>query len=434
MKHKGSLTRVYLFVLFVLLPLDWFTPTGKLLREFGAKPAAPLLVLGSLFIFLFRSDSIRSLSRSTYRVSLCLACIFLLGTFGFWLNLIFDWSGQGRSKTPIFQFSTQAALFVAFSVAVIAHSQLFTKAQWRTFTLSILPLVILIHLAVFFLDATGIVSHAQGWLALFRNGAGLNFDRPSGLMSEPSYFGAFAAMYGLPLLTIRSPSKRATRWVLASLVFTMAIIIRAKTFVPVIGLECIMLMWVRGRPAIRLKYVCLGALFLTAALYMIISNATFDMQENLSSAMRLGSTELAFNVADHGYGLTGIGFGQFHFFYRAQYAPHFLFVSQEAQDQMTGSAESRASTYNLYVRLLVETGILGLTCFLALIYRSLRDIRSDYRPTTLFGVLLTAGSLGFLLTQDTYFYPPLAVGLAWLLGCATDWSSEIHPNESQVHN
>lgn len=412
--------RAYIFFLFLILPLDWFAPTGKMLREFGAKPSAPLLVLGSILIFLAQPVNTLRLDKATYRTACLLIFVCFLGTASFWINLACSWSGFGREKNPITQFIAQAALFAAFSIVVVIHAGYFKNSQYRSFALSTLPAVVIIQLTLFILDAVGVVSHAHGLLSLFRIGGGFEMDRPSGLMSEPSYFGAFAAMYGLPLLMIGPAHKRLLRGLLAGILFVAAILIRAKTFIPVLVLEFMVFLWWRGRAVFRLRYIALAIVLVVASAFVIISNATFDLQENLSSVDRFGSTQLALNVADAGYGFTGIGFGQFHFFYRPEFAPNYIFSSEEAQAQMTGSIESRASTYNLYIRILVETGILGLAAFSFLIFKLLRDAKADKRQATLFGMLIVAGSLGFLLTQDTYFYPPLAVGIAILLGCADD--------------
>jgi hypothetical protein len=160
--------------------------------------------------------------------------------------------------------------------------------------------------------------------------------------------------------------------------------------------------------------------FLALSFYVIISNSTFDMQENLSSVLRLGSTVLALNVARDGYAITGIGFGQFHFLFRPQFAPSFLLISAVADDQFSSSIGFRASTYNIYVRILLETGFIGLILLLWILYRIMKSARNDPRPGTYFGMLLLAGSLGFLLTQDSYFFPPLVVGLAIVLGSIAD--------------
>lgn len=60
--------RCYILLLMVTLPMDWFDPTGKLLREAGARPAIPLMVGASFFILLFHASWITELmSRSTLR-------------------------------------------------------------------------------------------------------------------------------------------------------------------------------------------------------------------------------------------------------------------------------------------------------------------------------------------------------------------------------
>ncbi len=421
MSNTDWLCRAYIFLLLLTLPMDWFAPTGNLLREFGAKPAAPLLVIGSLLLLVFHPETVCKLNKQTYRAVVCLGIILGLGFLAFLINLALSWSDFGRAKNPITQFLAQSALFAAFSLCVIAQAQFFRDIRWRSFALAILPTVVFIHLLIFVLEATGVLSHAHGWLFLFRTEGSATIDRPSGLMSEPSYFGTFAALYGLPLLAIKTkPNKVFWHRALAGVLFAAAILIRAKTFIPVMGFGCAALMWHQGRAALRVKYIFLGIIVLSVFLYMIISNAALDMQENLSSVNRIGSTELALNVARGGYGLTGVGFGQFHFFYLEKFAPNFIFASQEAQEQMTGSIESRASTYNLYARLLVETGILGLITFSYFIIQLLLKTKKDYRATTMFGLLLTGGSLGFLLTQDTYLYPPLVVGLALLLASTGD--------------
>jgi hypothetical protein len=411
------------------LPIDWFSPTGNLFREFGAKPAAPLLVCGAVVILVLRPPTILRLSRPVCCAALLLMLVSLFGFIAFLANLLFSWSRSGGAKDPAFQFLAQAALFLAFTFVVVVHARFFQDCRWRSYLVAILPTVITIHLSVFLLEAVGVVSHSNGWLSLFRTPGSSTIDRPSGLMSEPSYFGAFAALYGLPLLVIKSGGRRLGRWIFGGVLFAAAILIRAKTFVPVALVGCAALLWRQGRAALRPRYVLGVSVLLITSIFAIVSNAALDMQENLSSAMRIGSTALGLSIAGRGYGLTGIGFGQFHFLYNEKYASQFLFASEEALTLMSGGAEFRASTYNLFVRLLVETGVLGILLFLLFLYRATSRVRHDSRAPALFGLLLVTGSLGFLCTQDSYFYPPLAVGLALALGCAADPDSRLNVPE-----
>jgi hypothetical protein len=109
--------------------------------------------------------------------------------------------------------------------------------------------------AVFLMEAAGAVSHSDGWLSLFRTVGSSTIDRPSGLMSEPAYFGTFAALYGFPLILIRPIGRAPLRWIVSGSLFAMAILIRAKTFVPVVLADCIALIWREGRRIFRLKYL-----------------------------------------------------------------------------------------------------------------------------------------------------------------------------------
>lgn len=418
--------KFYLFLVLLLLPVDWFAPTGNLMREFGAKPAIPLLALGSFVIFLRNPFQAIRFGKATFRVAWLFAAVFALGCMGFFLNLVFSWSGFGREKNPIVQFAAQGVIFLAFALCVLLHASFFRKGKWRSFCLSVLPAVICVHLAVFFLEASGLVSHTHGWLSLFRIEGGSEFDRPSGLMSEPSYFGTFAALYGFPLIFASTWGNKSLRWALAITLFGAAIFIRAKTFIPVLVAESVIVIWQHGKTALKFRYIALIAGMVVASAIFIVANATFDLRENLSSVDRIGSTILALNVAKAGYGLIGIGFGQFHFFYRPEFAPNFIFLSEEAQAQMTGSIGSRASTYNLYARFLVETGITGLLLFVAACWAAFRKLKHNFRKNTQFALFLAAGSLGFLLTQDTYFYPPLAFALALLLAIEDENAIATH--------
>ncbi|HET7103231.1 MAG TPA: hypothetical protein VFI20_04010 [Terracidiphilus sp.] len=340
--------------------------------------------------------------------------ILALGTLAFSINAIFGWSGFGRAKNPEIEFGAQAALFLAFALVVLVHAEFFREARWRSRVVTLMAWAAVVHLVIFLLEATHLFSPASLPLELFRTTSDIG--RPSGLMSEPSYFGAFAGLYGGPLLLVRSVPHYRWRCVLAIALFACAVIIRAKTFVPVMICEFCLVIWMRGRSVLKLRYLPIAIAVVLISLYVIIANAALDLQDNLSSVMRIGSAQLASNVAIRGYGLTGIGFGQFHYFFRPQFAPSYLFLSSEAREQFSLSATMRASTYNFFIRMLLETGIVGLLLFTGMIYSVLRSARNNLSADSQLGIFLLAGSLGFLFTQDPYFYPPLALALAILLG------------------
>ena len=149
---------------------------------------------------------------------------------------------------------------------------------------------------------------------------------------------------------------------------------------------------------------------------IVVAQSALDVRENLSSAMRFGSTLTSINVAIAGYGIMGVGFGQFHFMFLRKFMPAFLLFSEEAVNQMASSAAHRTSTFNLFTRYLVETGLMGLFLFIAWLRDLCSFARDDRQVASLLGILLVSTSLGFLLTQEPYCYPPLMLGAALILG------------------
>ena len=83
-------------------------------------------------------------------------------------------------------------------------------------------------------------------------------------------------------------------------------------------------------------------------------------------------------------------------------------------------ASERASTYDLPARYLIEEGVLGLVLFFSLIRMTFRNGRRHDDAWHRYGAVLAGSSLGFLLTQDTYFYPAFVCGAAIL----ASWSPQ----------
>lgn len=426
---RNFILATYLFFLLVLLPCDWFGPTAKILREAGAKPAILFLIAGSILIAVLSPRSLLKISAHNFLGALTLFGILGLGTIAFAINTVCAWSwAPGYVKNPTFEFVAQAALFTAFSLVVLIHAAFLREQRWRNLIVSLLPWAALIQLAVFVLEAFHILSPAGPFLSLFRTAD--NIGRPSGLMSEPSYFGAFAGLYGGPLIMTRSVSHYRWRCALGLTLFVCAILVRAKTFIPVLLCEFAVQVLRNPKAALRFRYIPIATAVILVSAYVVIANEALNLQGNLSTIMRIGSAQLGLNAALHGYGLSGIGFGQFTFFYRAKFAPSYLYLSAEAANQLSHQAAERASTFNLYVRLLLETGVFGLALFVGWIYGMIKSTKHISTPDVIVGVLLLAGSIGFLFTQDAYFYPPLALSLALLLGRIGDPSLNKRRNSS----
>jgi hypothetical protein len=407
---------LYVLAIVVLLPIDWFAPTGALLREFGAKPATMLLTLGGLVGTMLVHRERMRIGSSEFRVLLVFSAWLALGYLSALLNFVSNWSSWQMSRSPFSQLISQSLMVVASGLAIYGNVRLLRPYDPASLVAKYLPWAVAMHLSVFLLEASGLLQDGSGVLFLFRNNNEA-MERPTGLFSEPSYFGTCAALLGTSLIYVQTtPARRVVNVFLAVSMFVSAVLIGAKTFVVVAGVQVLMLLSKRTK---SLRHLFGGALVVAAvgvcALFFVQRYAALDVEENLSSAVRLGSAVLATNVCLHGYALPGIGFGQFHFFYRDEFAPAFLFLSSEALSQLNATAETRASTYNFLLRVFLETGVIG---GIIMIYCLRRLWIAKMPEHLLFVSVLFAGALGFLLTQDTYFYPPLVFSAVLILSQA----------------
>jgi hypothetical protein len=416
---QEAATKAYLALLIFAIPMDWFKPTGLLLREGGARPAIPLMLAASIYLVCSRwSSLVHGMPRSNVRVLSIFGGIFLCGLVAFSLNLIFAWSRFGGAKDPVTQFATQTLLLLIVPLILVTHAELFAEARWREFALRALPWAAALHLAFAILNAAQLLDPNGLPLSLFRTGD--THGRISGLMSEPSYLGTLAAMYGLPLLLLPATKGRLPHAAIALLLFATAMYANAKTVIPVAVCGLVGYVWYSRRPLLTPGRIAVALGMAGVSAVIILRNSVLDLQDNLSSAMRIGSTVTALTACLAGYGIAGVGIGQFHFMYLPRFMPRFLLLSTEALVEMSSATQSRASTYNIFARYWIETGVAGLVLFLALLRRLFIMARQDRRPASLAGMLLVATSLGFLLTQDPYCYPPLLLGSALVLGAHND--------------
>jgi len=411
----NGLLRFYVLLVLVLLPLDYFAPTAAVFREFGAKPATLLLTLGGVCGLCFVRSRRSAGNSFEFAAFIVFAAWLALGFLAALTNFMAGWSEGHSDRSPLGQLLAQAAIVGVCGIAVIGNIRLTVAFPVLPLVARYLPPVVLFHLAIFGLNAAGVLSDSALPLSLFRVGVVENIRRPTALFTEPSYFGTFAATYGTALLCLSvSPGRKLFYALLALALFVSSIAIGAKTFVVVLGAQALYYVLHRTR---SLASALAGALVLSivsvCAIYFIVTYSALDVRENLSSADRLGSAVLATNVALHGYALPGIGFGQFHFLYRDQFAPDFLFLSRGASLALSSDADFRASTYNFYLRVLLETGLTGFIIF-AIAIKKLWDV--PLSGNLAFVAAIFAGALGFLMTQDTYFYPPLVFATALILG------------------
>lgn len=407
--------RWYVLLVLILLPMDYFAPTALVFREFGGKPATLLLTLGGVCGLCFVKSRRAAGNSFEFMALIVFAAWLALGFLAALINFMAGWSGWHADRSPFGQLLAQAAIVVVCAIAVIGNIRLIVAFPVIPLVARYLPVAVLVHLVTFVLNVAGVLSDSALPLSLFRVDVVENVRKPTAFFTEPSYFGTFAATYGTALMCLSAgPGRRFFHALLAIALFAGSIAIGAKTFVVVLGAQALYYVLHRTR---SLASALVGALVLVVvsacALYFIVAYSALDVRENLSSADRLGSAVLATNVALHGYALPGIGFGQFHFFYREQFAPDFLFLSQGASLALSSDADFRASTYNFYLRVLLETGLAGFVIF-ALAIKKLWDVPLD--GPLAFIAAIFAGALGFLMTQDAYFYPPLVFSTALILG------------------
>ena len=407
-------TRWYLYLLVLSLPIDYFKPTGVLLREAGAKPAIPLMLAGSAWIFWRHWPELFFHCPRLWRtvLLLCLAITFL-STIAFVTNVGLDISYWDGVRSPWGQFVAQGALFVVVAPVLIAHAWLFSREEPRSVFLSALPSCVAIHLAVIGAEWIGLLHATSFPLSLFRGDFIVWGRKPTGLMTEPSYVGTFAATYGLALL-LCMPIKRWQHRVLALASIVVALVMGGKTMIPALVAGLVAYGYQTRAKILNWKAVAAVVCVGVVGLYTVLTYSVLNVQANLSSAMRIGSTILALNAAASGYGLLGIGFGQFHFIYSPRFAPDFLLYVPEASYYFTRVMSVRESTYNLPARFLVEDGVLGLLLFVVLVWIVFKHGRSFNDLWHQLGAVLAGASLGFLLTQDNYFFPAFVCGAAIL--------------------
>jgi hypothetical protein len=410
--NKTSI-KFYLFLILVALPIDWFSPTGQLFREAGAKPANIIISMLGI-IFLIRGRNIFS-TKHRFNAQTYFGIILYFGTFAFLVNITFFTNMNNGGRTPLFQYASQALMILMFMFVLQSLTYLFKNRSLRDYAAKMLPVSALVHLTFFLIEYFfGHTTFVNEILSVFRNESGL-IDRPSGLMSEPSYYGVFAALYGLPLIMIYG-ARSLLFIVLGIALLITAYMVNAKTMFMVLALQLMFLFFVKKMPYhMRTSYFIIVATSLPAALMLATSTAAFNFDDNLSSVMRVGSSITALNAALDGYGLIGSGIGQFHFLYKPEYAPDFLFYSTEGVIQLYGESENRASSFNYPLRILVEIGTIGLVIIFLLAVKSIRTVCSSKDSVSLVGLSFIGGSFGFLMTQDTYCLPSLAFGLALVL-------------------
>lgn len=417
------MTKSILAILLLLMPIDAFVPGAALLREFGGRPfniVLILIVLGSAVVapkewigFKWRREEFFSI--------LAIFGAVAVSTLYFLSVQISTNSVVNMQRSPFYSYISQFLVFLASIMFLMFLRRSFELSR-RMVAEALAPICLWVswfHLIFFLVHGLSINGIDVGALTAF-----MNWVRPDpgimrafGLMSEPSYWGAFVA-YVWPVLFFCFPKDAGYRTVArftAAVLIGAALAVGARTLIGIIFIQALILVAASG---VRntIKMVLLVLCVAVGLVVLTVSTDIFSVADNLSSAMRLGSTLLGVNVAS-AHGLLGVGVGQFHYYFRPEFAPGFLSLSAEAASIYADVSDSRASTFNFYVRLVVELGVLGLAGYGCLIWMAGRSLVRLHERHLRAGLgLAFVGALSFWLTQDTFLYSPalffIALGLS----------------------
>lgn len=266
--------------------------------------------------------------------------------------------------------------------------------------------------------------------SVFRAEDGLYFKIRS-LTYEASTLGNYLAII-FPVLFIRAMQKKKIYIVWMGFLFIMALGSFARTTYFLLAMELFVLMFFFGR---RYFFRFWKLLLLTGILFAIgievfintgsmaawnpmevFFSFTGDggAQRITSNAMRFGTQIGAWDLFLD-YPLLGVGIGQATF-YLLDYVPEWIWMSVEMQ-----AAQYNMPVYGVYLRLLSEVGIVGMTAYLWMWLDALRSayvrIHDDTYPQRL---AVFVGILGLVVAGfnwDLLSYPALWIylGLSWYI-------------------
>lgn len=398
------------------LVIDGFPAGIAILREFGARPVNFLLAVALAAMFV--RDALSGEVLVSRKAALLLATVFLLiPGVNLPVALVRTTAGLGEA---LGDWAKQFLMLGWGLISWFVWRRLLKRFDERELAklvcVAAVP-ALLAFLLEYLVDSSAVLA----LLDLFR----LKWDdRPSGLATEPSLYGAWTVVVW-PLLAFATGASRSYLGKLGAatvlaLVLVTAYLSNARTAAVILVLQLGYYgYWVVRRDSglrQRLRsLLIMGALGLLALAVLTQRLLTLgDVEENASNVARFGYVLAGINVVLE-HPLTGIGVGQFKYFFGA-HVPEFALVSEEIALYATQTAEFRTSTFNLFVRLFCEFGALAGVALSALLLRPLLAAPraggiDDFR---LCAALSAVGGVGFWLTQDQYGYQPAIFALALL--------------------
>lgn len=403
---------------FCLLPLDSFPAGIAALREFGARPTNFVLLVvlaATVATIALHSGSVVMTRRHVVWLFLCL---FMLPATNLLITLI---STRTDTFTALEDWILQYLMLLWGLTSLVIWLRLLKNVP-QEFLMGVFMGSAAISIFVFLLEYADTSGAIFDLLAPLRTKYNA---RPSGLASEPSLYAAWAVVTW-PLLAYatsgsRSLAQRAAGCVLLGALALTAWTSNARTAAVIVVLQFIYLgYWLllrRSSAGARVKAVVL-LLLVGTALTLVLAEKLLsltDLETNGSNIARFAYTLTGIRVAIE-HAISGIGIGQFtHFF--GDYVPNFALVNAEVVSYVVGTAEYRASTFNLFVRFAVEFGVPIAIVLSWLVIRPVLSApaRTGEHKLGLYAALSAVGGIGFWLSQDQYGYQPAIFSLALLL-------------------
>ncbi|HUN74984.1 MAG TPA: O-antigen ligase family protein [Steroidobacteraceae bacterium] len=406
-----------LFVLFTTLVVDSFGPGIEILREFGARPVNFLLAAAVCAICLLDFGKWRGVSLRLWR-TLFIACVLLCVSL---LNLWIALTRSGPDAATVASAWIRQFLMLAWGVtSYFTWKRLLSSVGEQSYARLLAASAVLPLLAFMleYADPSGVM---KSILDPFRVKGDL---RPSGFSNEPSTYTAWVTFIWPIVLFIAARGRTARGRVLAALLAIVlavsAYLSNARTGIVIFILQVAFFGYTKLRQQHAfggvIRALIVASLCLAVSLIVVWDRlmSLTDMSPNSSEVARFGYTVAGFDLFLD-YPWVGTGIGQFSYFF-GQYVPAFAMGSAEVASYAFGLGKYRASTFNLFVRLLTEFGLpmallLG-GVILRPIVRAARSVGSS--PFLLYAALSAIGGVGFWLSQDQYGYQPAILSLAVL--------------------
>lgn len=413
---NNALFSVLFFISVLLLPVDGFPLGSQFLREFGARPTNFFLLAAAFFLF----NRIKYFKLSTRNIFLyVLVAMWCINNF---MMTLFGNTSLTQFRSPFNSWVLQGLMLVwMFASYKVWQLLLFKLADTKpgfihkTFVNSGIFALICFASHSLYISFGSYLIPGFEWLLEFLNGPMSQF-RISGITTEPSIWGSWVA-FVWPILLLGSTSYSGISKVVGLLLIIAAFLSGARTFLVILVIQlAVLLAWQISSRAITVKKlffilfftVFIGVLFIVNGGYQRLFS-TADINENLSNIARIGSNITALKVIRDNP-VFGIGIGQFTNAY-GKYVPTFTLVSDEVVSWADGTSNTRASTFNLFLRIYVE---LGLPFFLASLYfvvspfydsvRLLRRENTSQHRYSICYLIAYIGGTTFWLSQDQYGY------------------------------